>query len=42
MLSLSPACWEALAAEGDGAGLEGAGQVAMGCSEGPVFPGEEI
>lgn len=41
-LSLSPACREMLAARRAGAGLEGAGRVAMGCSDAPVPPGEEI
>lgn len=41
-LSLSPACQEALAAGRDGAGLEGAGPAAMGCSDAPIPAGEEI
>lgn len=41
-LSLSPACRETLAAGRAGAGLEGAGRAAMGCSDALIPPGEEI
>ena len=41
-LSLSPACREALVAGRAGAGLEGAGQAAMGCGKAPVPPRKEI